>query len=186
MTCIAAAYDSPACYAIGADSHGEVDGARIASVKLCEFAADWRIGGCGTAAEYEAAFAWLRGVEYREMAGDDGVRSTLGRLFAHVRASVPRAADSPGIDSSYLLVGPLGIYTLDSWGKVSRPGARWATGSGMHVALGAMFERRGEPCDVVALAVRAAIRLVASCHGEPMTCSFFGAPGVPGSFTAGE
>ena len=185
MTVIAAVYESPRCYAIGADSEGEVNGLRIPSDKLCEFAVDWCIGGAGAGAEFDSAWAFLRSVEYREMATSADVEAVLRRLFAHVRATVPRSAEYPGTDSHYLLVGPLGLFVLGSFGEISRPGNRWAVGSGEHVAMGAMFERAGEPCDVVALAVRAAIRLVTSCHGMPMTYSFFGPPGVPGSFTAG-
>jgi len=166
VTVIAAAYDSPTSYALGADSHGEQGGVRVPAVKTARLPGGWLCGHTGDAVDKQAVVPVLAGAEPTEFASFPALDALLRRAYSHALGAVPRPPSSYGMDSSFLLVGPLGVVLLSGDGGVMVQPRRWAIGCGTAVALGAMAVLAGPPDAVVRSAVQVACSLVAGCYGE--------------------
>lgn len=163
MTIIAAAYDSPTSYAIGADSHAEVNGNKIPRVKVARFG-PLLIGGTGYTRDSLLVNEYLTNCG-DPLTGDPS--KALRAAWAYVLTETDRKRDIC-LDSSWLAVNPAGVWVLSGDGSVVAAPRRWALGCGEDIGIGAMYQRQGSPAHVVRVAVEAAICHRSGCHGSAL------------------
>lgn len=168
MTVVAAAYDSPASYALAADDHSIVNGLRIPRQKAVPIGAVF-LGGAGSMVEIATGVEWLRAVGSLQAQAD--LAACLAAMYRHILGTTTRAKDCAFPDSHFVAVGPGGVFVLGSDGGVAKAPDRWAIGCGEHMAIGAMYRRKGSPAQVVRLAVEAACAMADGCFGAAQVLS---------------
>ena len=79
---------------------------------------------------------------------------------------VPKSKDDDADDEIQTIVVIRGVgYVIDDDGVITAQ-KRWAVGAGSHIALGAMWTRKGAAARLAKLGCQAACELLASCGGE--------------------
>lgn len=159
MTIIAAAYEGPDSYAIGADTMGTVNGLRIPQMKVHRIGSRL-LGATGLMADMQRALDRLNLLA-------DADRLSTEQMLKQVWLALTTGSTEhrPVVETTFLAVGPDGVWFLETGGGTCRAPDRWAVGCGEDVGLGAMFERPGRPSEVVEVAVRAAVHLREGCNG---------------------
>ena len=175
MSIIAAAWRSPAHYAIGADSWWSHDsdptipGVVVPKVQPV-FDTGWYIGVAGAMPGVQRLLRAFIDRQKREEGIIDGLRGAWDDIIDKCGTAPPSSYPSTGAPA--LLVGPSGIIELGSAGEITwhagAAGGRGyaAIGCGAPVAMGAMWgaECKTAPQHRVSAGVRAACDLVGACR----------------------
>lgn len=164
MTVVALATGTRAV-AIAADSEvTDTSGLRTHAHKLCALERGGRqVGALAYAGRVVRGVALAEAVA-AAVRGARSIRSPLALLKRTVEPLArQRRSDDDDVASALVVLCGAG-YEIDDDGLVVEV-TRSAIGSGSHVALGAMWRRRGAPASIVRGACRAACEIVSSCGG---------------------